>query len=242
MKELSDYIISSVFVDPYVRYQKELYESILRSYSPSKLLDEVLKEFEQYHLQYYRIRPDNFDEVCTVAFICTPKDLDKIVNNEKFKSLLNLFNYTYTGNKTTIINGHERRIVYLEPNITGDYTKIVYNEWNGIVYHVTTQEHLKGILKTGLRPKGLNNKHENYYRTFDERIFLTGGPDWETNLLKITKDLDYEPGKVVILKIDLKKNSHKIRLFRDSFQQNGLGLYTKENIDKNCIIDYYGIE
>ena len=157
-------------------------------------------------------------------------------DNKDFQSILNLFNYTFSYSYPEEQNGHIVKVCVLEPNITGDYTKIVYDQWGGIVYHITTGKNLDSILKNGIRLK--HSKERRVYRKYDDRIFVTGGSDFQKNISILIKDLGLSKNDYVVLKINLKYNHHKIRFFRDPIQNDCLGLYTRENISPECIEEY----
>ena len=231
MKSLKISLTENLY-DSYTRYQERLYESLLRSYSPYKLINALEKKFGTHIIQFAKIRPSEYDKLGVAAFICTLESEGKLRNNEDFQSILNLYNYTFSYSYNIIRNGHTMRMCVLEPNITGDYTKIVYDKWDGIVYHVTLKRYVDSILKNGLRPK------TSEYREYDERIFVTGGDDFMRNLSILIDDLGYRFKDYVVLKIDLNKNPRKIKLFRDPVQDDCLGLYTKENISSDCIEIY----
>lgn len=231
MKSLKISLTENLF-DPYTREQERLYESLLRSYSPYKLINALEKKFGNKILQYARPDPSEYDKLCATVFVCTPENEIYLKTDVEFQSILNLYNYTFSYSYEIKRNGHLMKVCVLEPNITGDYTKIVYDEWNGIVYHVTLKRYVDSILENGLRPKSAN------YRDYDERIFVTGGKDFVRNLSILIDDLGYKNKDYIILKINLNKNPRKIKLFRDPMQNNGVGLYTRENISKDCIEIY----
>lgn len=238
MKELSEILKCENLYDPYTRKQEILYESLLKSYSPEKLINTLEKKFGSHIIYYTRSNPSEYDKLCVACFMCTPENEKYLRNNKDFQSILNLFNYTFSYSYSLKRNGHTMKACVLEPNIPGDYTKIVYDDWDGIVYHVTHKSKLSSILKKGLKAK---DGSKNGYREFDDRIFVTGGDDFESNINIIISDLEYDEDDYVVLKIDLKKNSHKLKFFRDPMQTDCLGLYTREDIDRNCIevFEYY---
>jgi len=231
MKSLKISLTENLY-DSYTRYQERLYESLLRSYSPYKLINALEKKFGSNIVKYARLNPSEYDKLCVAGFACTPENEAFLKDNQDFQSILNLFNYTFSYSYPITRNGHTLKMCVLEPNITGDYSNIVYDKWDGIVYHITLKQYVDSILKNGLRPKSAQ------YRNYDERIFVTGGEDFKKNLSLIIDDLGYRYRDYVVLKINLNKNSRKIKLFRDPVQGNGLGLYTKEHIDRNCIEIY----
>ena len=231
MKSLKISLTENLY-DPYTREQERLYESLLRSYSPQKLLNTLENKFGQRITKYAHLNPSEYDKLCVVGFVCTPENETFLRDNQDFQSILNLFNYTFSYSYELRRNGHTLKMCVLEPNITGDYSNTVYNEWKGIVYHVTLKQYVDSILKNGLRPKSAE------YRDYDERIFVTGGDDFARNLSILIDDLGYRSKDYVVLRIDLNKNPRKIKLFRDPMQSDTLGLYTKENIDKKCIEIY----
>lgn len=76
------------------------------------------------------------------------KDLIK-TNNNSFMSLLRIANYFVLD-----CNGSNIRLHPWKPK---DATDKIFNEYDGIVYHITTKENWKKIQKYGLSPKGRGN-------------------------------------------------------------------------------------
>lgn len=234
MKSLNILLTENLY-DQYTKEQERLYESLLKSYDPYKLIQSLEKKFGSNIVKYARLNPSEYDKLCVAGFVCTPENESFLKDNQDFQSILNLFNYTFSYSYPITRNGHTLKMCVLEPNITGDYSKIVYDEWGGIVYHVTLRQYIDSILKNGIRPKSAQ------YRDYDKRIFVTGGEDFKRNLSLIIDDLGYRYKDYVVLKINLNKNPRKIKLFRDPVQENGFGLYTRESIDKKCI-EIYNLE
>lgn len=210
---------------PYYRYQSKIYESLLKSYDSKKLYDEIKKDFNKYIVSDYYAYKDKAN-IKTIILKYTD---DSFINNEKFKSLLNLFNYFIT------YNDIKRKELHIEPNIPDDETDFIYNECNGIVYHITKKNNYNQIKKYGLKPRTAA------YRTFPERIFVTTAKsnneikaniDYVKNIL--LEDPSYNDNNIYILKIDLKKYKNKIKLFKDNGMEND-SYWTSEYIPPFCI-------
>lgn len=103
----------------------------------------------------------------------------------------------------------------------------IYNEYNGIVYHITNENNLAKILKYGLYSKSKNKKVIH-----PERIYFTINNDIN-ELSKLGNEL-YPNSDYVILKVDLNKNNFKCRLFVDP-AYSIYGCFTYENINPKCI-------
>ena len=210
---------------PYYRYQSKIYESILKSYDSKKLYNKLKENFEKYIVSdYYAYK----DKANIKTIIIKYKD-DSFIYTEKFKQLLNLYNYFVTYND---INSN---VLHIEPNIPDAETEFIYKKCKGIVYHITKKSNFKGIKKYGLKPRTAA------YRIFPERIFVTSGIDnndikenidYVLNIL--SEDPTYNEHNICLLKIDLNKYKNKIKLFKD----NGMGndsYWTSEYIPPYCI-------
>lgn len=210
----------------YFRYKSNVYESILKSYDNKKLYNEILNNFDK------DIVPYNYtynDRATVKSFVIKYKKTYTFTETEKFRQLLNLYNYFIT------YIDKENKLIHLEPNIPDNMTDYVYNDCNGIVYHITkTDIYETKIKKYGLKPKTAS------YRKFPECVFVTTGKNEQEikENIKYVKDIltDDPPyfRNTCILKIDLNKYKNKITLYKDNGMENN-SFWTSEYIPPYCI-------
>lgn len=219
--------------DIYGMTQEKIYESILHSYSPEKLEKELKKNFPYINFIDFT-RGAITSRMKAVIFETSRRQ--EVLSSEKFISIIKLYNYNVTQIDREERNGHFIDVIVLEPNIPDDRTTEVYTNYNGIVYHVTKNKNTETILNLGLRLK-----FGYKYRSFDERVFLFAcrNAELNSNVETIRKILKISREKLAVIKVDLKKNPRKIRLFDDPMMDIGYGLplYTKEYISPSCLTD-----
>ena len=226
------------YCDMYDKYQYLLYESLLKSYDPQKLGKELNKKFKKY---IKRIDIISFDRLTKNIIIKFYNKFD--TSNIEYQSLLNLYNYYESKNV-------DNKIITLSPRISEDMSDKVYNEANGIVYHICPNYVVNKILENGLRPKGgknskiyknrvwhpksiyvifdkVNDDIKNYFKEEIENDKITN--EYDNNVLT---DND-----VTILKIDLNKYDRKLKFYKDTLGGKSF-VYTKEYIPLQCISIY----
>lgn len=222
--------------DNYDKYQKLLYESILKSYDSKKFANALNKKFKEHISKIDLIKTSDIVNSIRIIF---NKEFDN--NNKDYQSLLNLYNYYEATNK-------DNKIITLSPRISEDKTNEVYK--NGIVYHICPKYVTENILKNGLRPKGGKNSkiYKNrvwhpksvyvIYRNIDNNIkeyFVN-----EINSDKIHNEYDNKILKsddVDIIKIDLNKYDRKLKFYQDTLGGNQF-VFTREYIPAFCISLY----
>ena len=226
------------YCDMYDKYQYLLYESLLNSYDPKKLSKELNKKFGKYIERLDIISLDRLTKNIRIKFY---NEFD--TSNVEYQSLLNLYNYYESKN----VNN---KIITLSPRISEDMTDKVYNESNGIVYHICPNYVVDKILENGLRPKGSKNSKIYKNRVWHPKaIYVIFGnidndvKDYfkqEIENDKITNEYDdniLKSNDVTILKIDLNKYSRKLKFYKDTLGGNQF-IYTKEYIPSFCISIY----
>ena len=213
---------------PYYLYKSYVYETLLKSYDTKKLYDEILDNFGEHIVDNYSA----YNDKATIKSLLLKYKDNSFKDNDKFKQILNLYNYFITYDDV------KNKELHLEPNVPDDCTNYVYNDCDGIVYHLTNQY----IYATKIKLYGLKPK-TGKYREFPERVFLFTGETerrLETNLeycVTILKDDPiYKSGKnnMVLLTIDLKKYKNKISIFKDNGMDND-SYWTSEYIPPYAI-------
>lgn len=222
--------------DNYDKYQKLLYESILKSYDTKKLASALNKKFKD---DIFKIELIKTSDIVNSIRITFNKEFD--TTNKEYRSLLNLYNYYEAANQNN-------KIITLSPRISQDKTKEVYE--SGIVYHICPKYVTENILKNGLRPKGGKNSKIYKNRVWHPKsIYIIYGNinnrtkeyfRKEINSDKIHNEYDDKVLKtddVDIIKIDLNKYDRKLKFYQDTLGGNSF-VYTKEYIPAFCISLY----
>ena len=226
-EDFVDFNWSFVRHRPYYLYKSKIYETLLKSYDSNKLYNEILKKYGQYIVDKYSAYKD---KSTVKSIILIYKYSSKFTKEDEFQHLLNLYNYFITYDD---INNHE---LHLEPNVPDDCTEFIYNDCNGILYHVTNKYiYEEKIKKFGLKPKTAT------YRYFPERVFYVAGTnkkDIVDNIefvKDILKDDDiYKKYEMIILKVDLNKYKNKVSIFKDNGMEND-SYWCGEYIPPYCI-------
>lgn len=167
-------------------------------------------------------------------------DINAILNDDKFWSLLHLSNYYI---KT--IDDYKNGLI-LEPYKPKDITDYIYNDCKGIIYHVTKRSVYDKIKNSELAPKWkgewdkLKRKPYNIWR--DGRIFFIANPDINKvkEQLKCIKGTSQKLNNdYVYLKIDLHKYRHKLKFRIDSSAYGYNAYFTEEPIPGYCCEEIY---
>ena len=210
----------------YADYQKQLYafENIMHSYDSKKLYDEICEICNNIKdVKYVNERPITQFEI----FFNTSEDLYNLLENEKFWSLLHLYNYY----DKAINDFQHKKSIILEPYKPEDITNKIYDEFNGIIYHITSKDiYLKYIKNKSINPKyKRNSEFQKIFR--DARIFFIAS----NNELKIQNQLKSisnlkKINNPIVLKVNLKEYRNKIRFRIDSSALGYDAYFTEEPI------------
>lgn len=224
--------------DMYSKYQQLLYESLLKSYNTKKFVNVLSKKFKEYIFKIELIKTSDIVNSIRIKF---NKEFD--TSNSEYQSLLNLYNYYESKNI-------DNKIITLSPRISEDMSDKVYNESNGIVYHICPNYVVNKILENGLRPKGGKNSKIYKNRVWHPKsiyvIFNKVDNDTkkyfkqEIENDKITNEYDnnvLSDNDVTILKIDLNKYDRKLKFYKDTLGGKSF-VYTREYIPPQCITVY----
>lgn len=209
------------FGKSYNYYQKSLYEALNYSYDPNKF---VKKLYDNNNVAYIQFGYDEYGEFPDQLYVyCYQEDLDNL------KEICEFFGYYiatyYTENS---------KICYIIESKFGitEMSEQIYNDFNGICYHITDIKNLEKIKKIGLYTKSKSKKVFH-----PERIYLASGFNNDTDAKNILNDLAnelYPNSHFIILKINLKKNNFKCKLMMDHAYMP-YGIFTYENINPKCI-------
>lgn len=215
----------------YKKYQDHLYESIVQSYSASDLMKKIYELSPNIHIS--KIRYVNNEDITEFSFNVDKKDdLDNIFT-DKVISLLHLYNY-YLKERTIIKdeNNNESYNIVIEPYKPKDITNKIYNECNGIIYHITSKEiYVNNIKNKEIKPKW---KRNDTYR--DDRIFFIANNN-ENEVQKQLQSIGNlkQISDPIVLKIDLNEYRNKLRFRIDSSAFGYDAYFTEEPIPDFCI-------
>ena len=225
----------------YNKYQNYIYsfETLNQSWDSHVLVDKLDKLVSIKDVRY--VNPKRKTTQFQVSYN-SYNDIDKLLNDKKFWSLIHLYNYYIK----TIID--DTNSIILEPYKPKDITNKIYDDLYGILYHITQKINYKsGIKYKELAPKWkgewdkLANKPYDIWR--DGRIFFIGNNndrEIQKQLKSIRNTADKNHTKEwVVLKIDLNKYKNicgnKIRFRIDSSALGYNSYFTEEPIPDFCI-------
>lgn len=201
-----------------------IYESILKSYESEKLLNKIKTKFNKYLYDSGEINP--VTKKNSLILFISDKEL---VNNEDFKSLLNLYNYYVSFCEDRKYNDIKYYEVYIEPYKPEEKTDYIYNDCKGIVYRFVNDNGLKRLNHHGLVPRYDNDR---YYPRY---IFVVADKDQhrlKETLSKVQGEI--KKTNIHLIKIDLNKYENKLRFYKDPASVNYDAFVTREYIPKYC--------
>lgn len=215
----------------YKKYQDHLYEYIVQSYSASDLMKKIYELSPNIHIS--NIKYVNNEDITEFSFNVDKKDDLNNIFTDKVISLLHLYNY-YLKERTIIKdeNNNESYNIVIEPYKPKDITNKIYNEFNGIIYHITSKEiYVNNIKNKEIKPKW---KRNDTYR--DGRIFFIAN----NNEKEVQKQLQSianlkNTQDPIVLKINLKEYRNKLRFRIDSSAFGYDAYFTEEPIPDFCI-------
>ena len=215
----------------YSKYQKYLYESIINSYSASDLMKKIYDLSSNIHIS--NISYVNNEDITEFSFNVDKKDDLNNIFTDKIINLLHIYNY-YLKERTIIQdeNNYESYHIVIEPYKPKDISNKIYNEFGGIIYHITSKEIYDNNIKNKeLKPKW---KRNNTYR--DGRIFFIANNDEKKvqNQLQSIAHLKNIQDPIV-LKINLNEYKNKLRFRIDSSADGFDAYFTEEPIPDFCI-------
>lgn len=188
----------------------------------SKISDIAKVEFEEY----------SYGSVKSFSVLCASKEEAlSLVENEKFKNLIEFFNYFVS----EVIDNR----IFIEPVYSEDRSNYVFTDCEGICYHITTQKRVEKIMRTGLRIK------RSYYRKFPSRIYLYATPKLSLVNDMHIKDFAYKiinklrakrEGGIAIIRVNLNKCYNDVmRFYKDTSMKEDEAIFTYNNIPVECL-------
>lgn len=240
LNNIFDYVdITQNVLDAALDYKRDPLLEMLNTHSTDKLINKIKDIYKDKEIKVDKVNGRDVD-VNSFYIMSDKKTLIDINNDDRFKNLLEFYNYFYT--ETVRTNNWTYRLSIYEPRYSSKVTDI-YKRNNGIVYHVTTRDVYENHIKNeGLKIKTSAANQKQSYRYYPRRIYLilpnteskTKRNDIIQNAIeKLNKKDDY-----VVLQINL------LSLIRFSFYEDTLMndknenyIYTYQNIPAKFIKD-----
>ena len=243
--------------------QKKLYEGLIRTIDPDKAI-KILKKIVR-HEKVFIIK-EKFINTETFTLRVSFK-ADFFYDGEN-KEILSLFFDTAMnlGYEISDISKNEDISyidIYLDPLFIEEMTNKVYNEYNGILYHISDKRKYNKFIHTGIIPKNnefikskiFDDTYINTFFKYSDRTYFYLIPDYISDkakkkyLIDKAKDLNRKHNykELVVMKVDLKKTgiynkkllSTQYRFFEDPRAQNAV--FTRETINPNYVELYFDI-
>ena len=212
--------------DKEVSLEKDYILDNLNTHDAEKLKSKILEiskvEFEDY----------SSGKIKSFSVLCASKeDAISLVENEKFKNLIEFFNY--------FVSEIKDNRIFIEPVYSEDRSNYVFTDCEGICYHITTQKRAEKIMRTGLRIK------RSYYRKFPSRIYLYATPKLSLLKDKNIKDFAYKivnkliakrEGGIAIIRVNLNKCYNDVmRFYKDTSMKEDEAVFTYNTIPAECL-------
>ena len=211
----STYLNNNSYID-YDEYQHYLYDNIV--YENLNQFLNVIKN--EYDIKSSEILQDNNKYVCILK---VRKNFE--YDDDKFTTLCKKYN-VFVSN---VSKGLTRNRIRIEDIDTPDCSDVIYNKFNGILYHITSKHRVDNILRYGLEPRSENSRFD-----YPNRIYFIS-PKTSSEMLNNIKNV-LSNDKNVILKINIKQLVHKPKFFLDpSFDEQCNAYWTNESIPPFCI-------
>lgn len=203
----------------------------LKTHNVKKLQDKIKKEFENKYifsfeetLNYDNEGKEKYDKK-SFYIIAREQIISKMSKDEDLENLIKFYGYYISKTKDDYI--------LVCPLYAESANNLVYKENHGILYHFTTSNNDKSILKNGLRCK------QGAYRKFPERIYLYSKynlDDSDTEFInKVTDPFKRRKYGISIFKINLNKIGKDVSFYTDDYMDEDEAVYTYTNIPSECI-------
>ena len=175
---------------------------------------------------------DDNDKKPAFIFLKDGYDAADLANkNDKFKNILEFYNYFVTQIRGNIM-------IIAEPRYSERADQYIYGNCHGIVYHITYQDAVDEIMKTGLRCK-TGSRRKGFYREFPKRIYVVAIDPSSINrsIQEMLEASAYEVTGTITGMTALKINLFKrhIPFYKDTAMRNKISYFTYNSIPPECI-------
>lgn len=182
-------------------------ESLIKSYDTNKLIDKIKNRYKDIEVSLYISKSD--ESLFSIVFK-NKKDYENFLKDIYIQRQLDFFGYYITEKIDKDL------LIAIEPNFGTKCTDFVYNECNGLIFHITSKEKYEYFIKDiGIKP------FEGTYRNFTERTFFICGKTKEEIIENIEFIIDQlNKSNPIILMIDLKKHKYNVDFYYDPSEDN----------------------
>lgn len=222
----------NVLLDYFGEFDKEV--SIEKDYILDNLNTHDAEKLKSKLLEISKVKFEDYSsgKIKSFSVLCASKeDAISLIDNEKFKNLIEFFNYFIS----EVIDNR----IFIEPVYSEDRSKYVFNDCKGICYHITTNERAEKIMRTGLRIK------RSYYRKFPSRIYLyatlklslVNDTHIKDFVYKIVNKLKAErEGGIAVIRVNLNKCYNDVmRFYKDTSMKEDEAVFTYNSIPAECL-------
>lgn len=222
----------NVLLDYFGEFDKEV--SLEKDYILDKLNTHDAEKLKSKILEISKVEFEDYSsgKIKSFSVLCASKeDAISLVENEKFKNLIEFFNY--------FVSEIKDNRIFIEPVYSEDRSNYVFTDCEGICYHITTQKRAEKIMRTGLRIK------RSYYRKFPSRIYLYATPKLSLVNDMHIKDFAYKivnkliakrEGGIAIIRVNLNKCYNDVmRFYKDTSMKEDEAVFTYNTIPAECL-------
>lgn len=192
--------------------KNKLNESLIKSYNTNKLIDKIKNKYKNIEVT---LKSSKSNESLFWLTFNNKDEYNNFLEDIYIQHQLDFFGYYITEKIDKDL------LIIIEPNFGTKCTNFVYNNCNGLIFHITNKYSYEHNIKyKGLKPKYGDIKK---YRYFKERIFLICGETKEeiiNNIKLIIKQKGYDKNDYVLLMIDLKENKYNVDFYYDPSEDN----------------------
>lgn len=187
-------------------------ESLIKSYDSNILLKKIKHKYKDKIKDINIHKSKSNIESFSIQF--NKEYMHDIAYDESLYKLIDVFGYYIT--EYNEVKDENIQILRFEPIFGEKCNDLVYKKCNGIIYHITDDNHISQIRKKGLVPFKNSN-----YRNFSNRVFFCCGKNKE-EVINNLKDIINKLNKTsyYILKIDLKKHKYNVDFYYDPSEDN----------------------
>ena len=183
-------------------------ESLIKSYDTNKLIDKIKNRYKDIEVSLY---PSKSNESLFSIEFNDKNDYENFLEDIYIQKQLDFFGYYITEKIDKDL------LIAIEPNFGTKCAKFVYNECNGLIFHVTSKE----LYEKYIKDKGIKPFEGKQYRKFTERTFFICGETKEEIIDNIEFIIDQlNKSNYVILMIDLKGNHYNVDFYYDPSEDN----------------------